>query len=1081
MSKAFTRCIPGVLLCVALLAAPASAQQLDPAWLGALQYRTLGPAGNRADAIVGEPGNPLVAWVGAASGGIFKTTDGGVHWKPVFDRQDVMSIGALAVAPSAHNVVWAGTGEAFYIRNATSIGNGVYKSVDGGLTWTHMGLDQTGRIARIVIDPTNPDIVFAAAVGSGFTPSQDRGIFRTTDGGRTWKRVLFVDDNTGASDVAIDPHNPQTLLAGTWQLAIHTWNLDSGGPGSGVYISHDGGTTWTRIVGHGLPTHPIGKVAVGIAPSDGQRMYALVQDASPGFYRSDDGGRTWRLVNQHHDIDERAPYYTRFVIDPTDENRIYFVSVFITLSKDGGATEHVIPGGGDNHDFWIDPTNHDRMMIASDGGAEITLTRGRSWQNVNLPIAQIYHVYADDAVPYFVYGNEQDNGSWRISSDPWAGGIGAKAEIKVGGCESGFTVPATDDIIYSGCYDGGLDRFDVKTMQTRDVKVWPEATYGWAPAGVKYRWNWTFPIAVSPHDPGVVYVGSQYVHETTDGGATWKVISPDLTRNDKSHQQDSGGPGRDNLYTFDGDTLWSIAESPKAKGLIWAGSNDGLLHVTRDGGAHWTDVSANIPGLPHWATISNIEPSHFDAGTAYIAVDDHMQGDNAPLIYETADYGKTWRLISAGIPKSVFSYVACVKEDPVRPGLLFAATQNAVYVTLDDGQHWMPLQSNLPHAPASWLAIQPRFGDLLVSTYGRGIWVMDDISPLRQLTPQVLASAAHLFTPRPAYRWRAEGGYGGNGFGPGGLQPPPYGADINYFLKTGGEPVSIAIVDAGGHIIRTIDGTSRQGLNRVDWDLREESARRPLLLTPPVGAPWVETTTKGRPIRTWDLDLSYAPPLAPPGTYTVKLTVGGQTFQQPLQVVKDPRSTGTLQDIQAQVAFSLQIRDAMNRLAGLIGRTEWIRRQLAELSIMLEKSPQPHAVVDAVRSLEDKALAVESAMFDVHLTGAREDQFRNPIRLWGQLGALNREITEDSADFAPTTQQRAVLQQFSGRLEQIQTSFTQLIDRDVAAFNKLMREHQLAGISVPPASAIRYAPPFRRFAPGDLPQGAEPPEGPGNQ
>ena len=532
----FTLLSFSVMACFALLAVPAGAQQLNSNWFTQMRYRTLGPQGNRADAIVGEPGNPMVDYVGAASGGIFKTTDGGLRWTPIFDKEDVMSIGALAIAPSAHNIVWAGTGEPFYNRVATSIGNGIYKSTDGGATWKHMGLENTGRIARIVVDPTNPDIVFAAAVGSGFAPSQDRGVFRTTDGGKTWQRVLFVDENTGAADVAMDAHNPQTLLAGTWQLTIHTWDLHSGGPGSGIFLSHDGGTTWTRVVGHGFPTHPIGKTAVAIAPSDGERMYALVQDKHPGFYRSDDGGQSWRLVSENDEINERSPYYNRFTVDPVDEDRIYFVTVGITRSLDGGATDHPFGGGGDNHDFWIDPTDPNRMMIAHDGGASITLNRGASWQSVNLPIAQLYHVTTDDAIPYFVYANEQDNGSWRIASNSWGGGISAKAELRVGGCESGFTVPdkVNNEIVYSGCYDGGLDRFDLKTLQTRDVKVWPVSEYGWTPADVKYRWNWTFPIAISPNDDNAVYVGSQFVHETTNGGASWKEISPDLTRNDKT-------------------------------------------------------------------------------------------------------------------------------------------------------------------------------------------------------------------------------------------------------------------------------------------------------------------------------------------------------------------------------------------------------------------------------------------------------------------------------------------------------------------------------------------------------------------
>ncbi|MGB6877515.1 MAG: hypothetical protein WBD87_15930 [Candidatus Acidiferrales bacterium] len=1110
----FKSLILGFLFCFTLFAFPARAQQLNSDWFSQMRYRTLGPEGNRADAIVGEPGNPMVDYVGAASGGIFKTTDGGLHWKPIFDKEDAMSIGALAIAPSAHNIVWAGTGEAFYNRVATSIGDGIYKSIDSGATWKHMGLENTGRIARIVVDPTNPDIVFAAAVGSGFAPSQNRGVFRTTDGGKTWQRVLFVDENTGAADVAMDAHNPQTLLAGTWQLTIHTWDLHSGGPGSGIFISHDGGTTWTRIVGHGLPTHPIGKTAVAIAPSDGQRMYALVQDKHPGFYRSDDGGQNWRLVNQNDEINERSPYYDRFTVDPMDEDRIYFVSVGITRSLDGGATDHPFGGGGDNHDFWIDPTNSSRMMIAHDGGASITLNRGISWQPVNLPIAQLYHVTTDDAIPYFVYANEQDNGSWRISSNSWGGGISAKAELRVGGCESGFTVPdkTNNEIVYSGCYDGGLDRFDLKTLQTRDVKVWPVSLYGWTPAEVKYRWNWTFPIAISPNDHNTVYVGSQYVHETTDGGASWKEISPDLTRNDKSHEQNSGGVSNDNLFTFDGATLWSIAESPKAKGLIWAGSNDGLVHVTRDGGAHWTDVTGKIPNLPHWATISNIEPSHFEADTAYLAADDHLQGNNDPLIYKTADYGATWTLISTGIPKSVFSYISCVKEDPKRQGLLFAASQNSVYSSIDEGKNWTLLQNNMPHAPASWLDVQGRFGDLVVSTYGRGIWLMDDISPLRELTPEVLNSDVHLFSIRPAYRWRPEGGYGASGRGAEGAQPPPYGADINYFIKNGpptqpesdeGGPgatggsaqgsdaarsgensakrqgVTITILDPEGKAVRVLHGTNNAGVNRVWWDLRYEAPHQPLLVTPPPDASWVETNTKGRRIRTWDLDFSYNAPVAPPGEYTVRLTVNGQTFEQPLEVIKDPRSTGTLDDIRAQVNFGLQIRDSMNTLAGLIGRTEWIKRQADETVAMLGTNSQQAQLVKAAKDLGAKAAATEAPMFDMYLTGAREDQFRNPDQLWEWLATLNREITEDSADFPPTEQQMEVYKMLAEKLNSVQAGFDTLCKKDVPEFNSIMRQNDLAGISVPPASALTFAPPQRSIF-GDFPVGAELPENPNN-
>ena len=1026
---------------LALLALAATAQQVAPARLQALRYRPLGPLGGRADAVAGEPGNPLVAYIGAASGGVFKTTDGGRRWFPVFDRQDSLSIGALAVSPSHPNQVWAGTGEPFFIRTATASGDGIYKSTDSGATWTHMGLVNSARIARIVVDPVNPDIVFAAVVGSGFAPSPSRGVYRTTNGGKTWQRVLFVDPHTGASDVAMDPNHPQTVLAGMWQLSIHTWDLDSGGPGSGLYLSHDGGDHWTHLVGHGLFSRPVGKIAVGIAPSDGRRMYTLVQDRHPGLYRSDDGGATWKLINQNDEIAERPPYYTRFTIDPRDPNRLYFISVSITLSRDGGYTERPLNVGGDNHDLWIDPTDPGRIMVADDLGASLTLDRGREWQSVSLPIAQIFHAIPDDAVPYSVYANQQDSSSWRIPSRLLGGGLDARAEVPVGGCESGFAVPDTtnNQIVYAGCYGGGLDRFDLRNLQTRDIRVYPDAAYGWPPALVKYRWNWTFPIALSPLDHNQVYVGSQFLDTSTDGGASWRTISPDLTRNDPSHEDNSGGVSHDNIFGFDGATLWSIAESPRQKGLIWVGSNDGLVHLTRNGGISWTDVTSHIPGLPRWATISSIEPSNASASTAYLTADDHLQGDNDPLVFKTTDYGATWQAIGGGIPHSVFSSVNCVKQDPARPGLLYAATQNAIYFTLDDGQHWNPLQLNLPHAPVSWLAIQPRFGDLVVATFGRGIYVLDDLSPLRQLTPQVLAAPATFFVPRPTYRFRAEGGYTRNPTLPG-LQSLPNGAILNYFLARPSDAATITILDAADHTLRTLRAPARAGLNRLTWDLREAPAHAPLLFNPPPDAPWVSTLPSGRHLRTWDLDFSLYGPMAPPGVYTVRLAVAGQTLVQHLRLLKDPKSSGTEADIFSQAAFARQVRDGLDATATLIGQWEAVRRQ---------------ATPPAAQSLATQALAGESKLFDVYLTGAHEDQFRNPDQLWEQWSTLNHEITDDSADFAPTAPQRAALARFTAALHASQAAYANFLASTLAAYNA---QHPRHPVTPMPTSEVKYAP-----------------------
>ncbi len=1053
-----------------------SAQQLDTALYSQLRYRFIGPEGNRASAVAGEPGNRAVAYVGAASGGVWKTSDGGVNWDPVFDKQTAQAIGAIAVSPSLHSTIWVGTGESFFIRPMTSLGDGIYRSTDAGKTWKRMGLEKMGRIPRIVIHPANADVVFACAVGHGFGPQQERGVFRTGDGGKTWERVLFVNENTGCSDLTMDAHDPQTLFAGMWQLEVHTWNLHSGGTGSGIYVTHDGGATWKRLAGHGLPAadHPLGKIAVAVAPSDARRVYALIEDTDPSFYRSDDGGESWRLVSRNHDMLERSSYYTRFAVSPDDEDLIYFVSVKFSVSKDGGATlESGFRAGGDNHDVWIDPANPDRFMVANDGGATITLNRGRTFLRVVLPIAQLYHVYTDTRVPYFVYGNRQDGGSFRVPSNSREGGISVGMFHSVGGCESGFGVPDTvnNDVVWSGCYDGGLERYDEKTGHARNVRVWPEAGYGWKPVDMQYRWNWTFPIVISPHDHNKVYVGSQVVHQTTDGGSSWTVISPDLTKNDKSHQQSSGGITTDNLMTWDGATLYALAESPLQAGLIWAGTNDGLVQLTRDGGQHWTNLTDNIQKLPPWGKISNIEASRFDAGTAYISVDLHEQADFAPYIYQTADFGKSWKKISDGLPASTFSYVHVVREDPVRRGMLYAGTDNALYFTLDDGATWQPLQLNLPHAPAAWLTVQPHFSDLVIGTYGRGFWILDDVTPLRALTPDVLKSQLYLFAPRPAYRFRYVHSTSSDPNSAVQGQNPRYGADLNYYVgaslaedtaaldstarrdSTAKQAAKVTILDARGDTVRTLDGTRRAGINRVYWDLRHAPAKEPHLRTPPPGKSWVPIPQRGwRTVVSWDLDLSQAGPLVEPGTYTVKIKIGTTELSQPLTVLKDPNTAGTDQDVRQQVAFGLQLRAELDSVVGLINRIEWLRKQLGDLATQLADSSTVKddsvgkALAKGAGDLEQKLIAVEGDLFDVNLTGGREDAFRNPMKLYGRLSALLSDALENGADFAPTSQQQAVNQLYQGRLGDAAQRFGQLLQQDMAQFRQQLRAAKLPDV-----------------------------------
>ncbi|MDD5654008.1 MAG: glycosyl hydrolase, partial [Candidatus Omnitrophica bacterium] len=828
--------------------------------------------------------------------------------------------------------------------------NGIYRSDDMGLTWRNMGLEKTGRIGRIVIDPRDPDIVFAAAMGHCYGPQKERGVFRTLDGGKTWQQVLFVDDNTGCSDLAMDPVNPQTIFAGMWHMEIKTWGMRSGGTGGGVYVSRDGGTTWKKLIGHGLPAADkiVGKTAVAIAHSDPRRVYVLQEDTTAMLYRSDDGGENWRVVNRSHKMSERMSYYTRFAVSPDDPDRLYFASVSWSVSNDGGLTLDLseTSAGGDNHDIWIDPGNPNWVMVAHDQGASISFDKGRKYHYVALPIAQMYHVWVDNDVPYHVYGNRQDGGSYRGPGISLTGRIPLSSWQEVGGCECGFAIPDPTDsnIIWSGCYDGQLDRTDLSTGQVRSVHVWPEATYGYAPADVKHRWHWTFPVAISPHDHNTVYVGSQYVNMTTDAGQSFKIISPDLTTNDKTHQKDSGILTIDNLMTFDGCVLFAISESPKEKGLIWTGSNDGQVHLTRDGGANWTNLTANIKGLPPWGTIENIEPSRYDGGTAYISVDLHQMGNFDPYIYKTADYGKTWTIIVGGIPKSVSSFVHVVREDPKRKGMLYAGTDNAVYMSKDDGATWQPIQFNLPPAPVYWLTVQENFDDLAIATYGRGFWILDDLGFLRDMTPEAAAADVHLFKPRDAYRFHSWAGFRdpGSSYTIGTFvdgENVPYGASINFQLKAPIDRVEIQITNQDGQPVRTLSVPGRAGMNRVWWNLRYDSAPPVVLRTPPPNAPWVTLGPDGtRPLVFWLGPSSN--PLAVPGTYTVTLKASGKTIKQPLTILADPGYDATMEGMQEQLAFALQLREDITAVGAAINDLEWTRRQLIEYGAMITSDPQ---------------------------------------------------------------------------------------------------------------------------------------------
>ena len=1059
-------CVVAVLCALAECSQLLNAQSRDADIMGALRYRYIGPVGNRLTSVVGVPGDPNTYYVGAASGGLWKSSDGGVHWESIFDGQPVSSIGSLALAPSDPNVVWAGTGEP-WIRSHISVGQGIYKSNDAGKTWALMGLEKTGRIARIVIDPRNPDIVLVAAMGHSYGPQQERGVFRTMDGGKNWERVLFTDENTGCSSLVMDPNNPRVLFAGMWPLVIHTWGRESGGPGSGLFKSTDGGATWKRLSGGGLPSRGTGKFALAIARSNPSRIYALIEtgDGVPlngketdrgKLWRSDDGGENWRLMSYDRNMGGRTHYYFRTEVSPDNQNETYYLTSAFAISIDGGETARTVTfansPGGDNHDIWIDPTNGNRMAVANDGGVSISVNRGKSWDRIQLPIAQMYHVTVDNRIPYYVYGNEQDDPSYRGPSRVSGGGFGGgqiprSAWHSVAGGESGWATPdpVDNNIIWSsasgsGSIGGIVERYDLRNGQARNVEVWPDQTNG-SPAGeVKYRFVWTFPLTISPHDHKKLYVGSQFVHQTTDDGQSWQIISPDLTTNDKSKQGFSGGLTGDNIGVEYFSTLFAIAESPKEKGLIWTGSNDGLVQVTRDGGKNWTNVTKNIPDLPPFGTVSNIEPSRYDAGTAYLTVDFHQVNNRDPFIYRTKDYGQTWKAITNGIPRSMLSYAHCVREDPSRPGLLYVGTENGLYVSFDDGEKWEPLQSNLPRVPVYWMVVQEHFNDLVVGTYGRGFWILDDLTPIQQMNQSVRDANAHLFPPHATYRFRPGTVPVTMSDDPTVGQNPPYGAAISYYLKSAPSgDVKVLVQDAKGQTVRTITGTKNAGINRVTWDLRGEQSKEVKLRTSPAYAAEIRPGADG-----WRAlpEGGRVSVLLPPGSYTVKLTVAGQELSQPLTILKDPNSSGSEQDVQQQTAMLFDLRKDLESAADMINQIEVIRSQLDTIKSLLQGDA---AVKTASDDLDKKLIDVEDSLIQRRLTAQGQDSVRWPPKLISKFGYLASGVA-GSADFPPTTQQREVYVQLKEQLANVRKRLDDVVSKDVDAFNKTLRERNIQNV-----------------------------------
>ncbi|HMC55171.1 MAG TPA: hypothetical protein VKH19_08385 [Gemmatimonadaceae bacterium] len=1093
-------------------ASPAIAQQRPAPDRGPepLRFQFLGPAnGGRISAASGIPGDTLTYYFGAASGGVWKTTDGGNTAVPISDSLPVQAIGALALAPTEKNTIWIGTGEAWAIRDADVMGDGVYKSTDAGKTWVHMGLESTGRIGKIIVHPSNPDVVWVCALGRATGAQQERGVYRTIDGGRSWQRTLFVNENTGCSGIALDAKNPDVLFAGTWEVVMHTWAMFSGGPGSGVYKSTDGGATWRKLVDPGLPKSPVGKIDVAVAPSNSSRVYALIQTANQGsLWRSDDAGEKWRVVSWDRRLIGRAGYYIRVAVNPGNADEVLVANSSFLRSRDGGLTFPLNDRGcGDCHDIWMDPTNPNHWLTTGDLAVGITNNHARSFTQVQLPIGQMYHVAIDDRAPYWIYGNRQDNGTMRGPStlpenapggpagagmrgllaqrahadslrrglfgrdstraradsvvpsaarndttrrDSTAAGSGADEgggfgpqgfdwEHGLGGCESGFTLPTpgNPDIVWASCYGNEVTRWDAKTERARSVTPWIH-TLDSPPNALKYRCHWTPPLAIDPFDPKMVYYGCQVIFRTSNEGQSWTVISPDLSTRDSSRIVSSGGIIGDNLGQFYGEVVFAIAPSEIQRGLIWAGTNDGRIWNTRDGGGNWNDVTPPVSLAPVWGTIRKIEPSHFNAGAAYVAVDYHMMDDRRPLILKTTDFGRTWTNATGDLPAShPLDYVLAVAENPNRAAMLFAGTGHAFYYSMDDGAHWTPYQGGLPAAPVSWIVTPKDWHDVVVSTYGRGVFVLRDITMLEQSDKVAATEDLHLYTPHSVYRL-ARGGFGGT-------------VDVNYALRTAPAPkdsVKIEILDSTGAVIRTMKQRGRAGLNRAAWDVRYDAPKAVELRTTPPdnSAIWQESRFKGkqtRPINHWGIQSQQRQgPLVLPGNYTMRVSANGVTATQPIRVLRDPSIASADADLGASLRAQLRVLAMTNEVVDMTNRIEVMRRQVEDKLKDTAKAKPNAALAQRLRDIDAKLMDVELRF--VSRTELHSDDkwyvepyalYLNLIWLAGGLGVGGGDVA-GGADFRPTDAQLAYIADLEKELAGAKAAYNTVVTRDVVAFNR---------------------------------------------
>jgi len=1000
------------------------AQTYDEKLYDALEYRLIGPfRGGRSAAVTGVPGKPNLFYFGATGGGVWKTTDGGRHWENISDGFFGGSTGSIEVAQSDPNVIYVGGGEKT-VRGNVSSGYGVWKSEDAGKTWTASGLPKSRHIPRLVIDPNDYNVVYAAVLGNIYKPTDDRGVYKTTDGGKTWKRVLFANQDAGAVDLIIDPNNPRVLYASTWNVRRTPYSLSSGGDGSALWKSTDRGETWTEIsTNKGFPTDTLGIIGVTVSPVNSDRVWAIVENQEKGgVYRSEDGGKTWKQINSERKLRQRAWYYSRIYADSKDEDVVYVLNVRYHKSTDGGKTFSTFNAPhGDHHDLWIAPEDSNRMVIGDDGGAQVTYDGGETWSTYhNQPTSQFYRVTTDNAFPYRIYAAQQDNSTvriphrtegWSIDEDDWestAGGESAHIAID----------PQDNDIVYGGSYDGFLTRRNHKKNTVRSISVWPDNPMGHGVEDMKYRFQWNFPIFFSPHDPNKLYTASNHLHATTNEGESWEVISPDLTRNDPAKMGSSGGPiTQDNTSVEYYCTIFAAAESPVTPGLFWTGSDDGLVHVSRDGGKNWDNVTPT--GMPDWMMINSIEPSRFDPGVCYVAGTKYKTGDFAPYLYKTTDYGKSWNKITNGIDAEHFTRV--LREDPAKKGLLYAGTETGMYVSFNDGANWQKFQLNLPIVPITDLALKDN--NLVVATQGRSLWIIDDLTVLHQLA-DANGKENFLYKPKESYRM---GGNGRKGSLTTGTNHPA--GVITYFnlADPKDKEVKLSFLTATNDTIKTFSNKSKkdklevkEGANLFVWNTRGKGAER----------------LKGM-ILWW---ASTNAPKAVPGNYKVVLDVAGETQSQTFQISPNKNAETDVAGMQRQFDFVTDINNTVDRAHKSIKKIRNINKQLKAFKEQYKDVEQVAGLVEKADTLSKQFSEIEKALYQTK-NRSGQDPLNFPIKLTNKLAHLNSLVSMD--DFPPTKQDVAVKDELSALIEAELTKFDNLIGTEIAQFNQQFNQLNL--------------------------------------